>query len=83
MDFANKFRSDCTVNKCKDCGKFFRDAHALCPLAEMDVVNSNSDACASFIPATKEEAYCPSATNGDYSPSNPWDAPGMCIRDFI
>lgn len=27
--------------------------------------------------------YCPSATNGDYSPSNPWDAPGMSIRDFI
>lgn len=24
-----------------------------------------------------------SATNGDYSPSNPWDAPGMSIRDFI
>lgn len=27
--------------------------------------------------------YCPSATAGDYSPSNPWDAPGMSIRDFI
>lgn len=27
--------------------------------------------------------YCPSATNRDYSPSNPWDAPGMSIRDFI
>ena len=26
---------------------------------------------------------CPSSTNGDYSPSNPWDAPGMSIRDFI
>ena len=30
-----------------------------------------------------EEEYCTSATNGDYSPSNPWDAPGMSIRDFI
>jgi hypothetical protein len=29
------------------------------------------------------DAYCPSSTNGDYSPSNPWDAPGMSIRDFI
>ena len=29
------------------------------------------------------EEYTPSATNGDYSPSNPWDAPGMSIRDFI
>ena len=27
--------------------------------------------------------YTPSATNGDYSPSNPWDAPGMSIKDFI
>jgi hypothetical protein len=27
--------------------------------------------------------YTPSSTNGDYSPSNPWDAPGMSIRDFI
>lgn len=25
----------------------------------------------------------PSSTNGDYSPSNPWDAPGMSISDFI
>lgn len=24
-----------------------------------------------------------SSTNHDYSPSNPWDAPGMSIRDFI
>lgn len=30
-----------------------------------------------------EEEYIPSATNGDYSPNNPWDAPGMNIRDFI
>ena len=30
-----------------------------------------------------EEEYVPSATRGDYSPSNPWDAPGMCISDFI
>ena len=24
-----------------------------------------------------------SSTDGDYSPSNPWDAPGMSIKDFI
>lgn len=23
------------------------------------------------------------STFGDYSPSNPWDAPGMSVRDFI
>lgn len=27
--------------------------------------------------------YCPSATAGDYGPGNPWDAPGMSIKDFI
>lgn len=30
-----------------------------------------------------EDDYTPSATRGDYSPSNPWDAPGMSVRDFI
>ena len=30
-----------------------------------------------------EEEYYSSSTYGDYSPSNPWDAPGMSIRDFI
>lgn len=24
-----------------------------------------------------------SCTNGDYSPTHPWDAPGMSIKDFI
>lgn len=27
--------------------------------------------------------YTPSATARDYGPGNPWDAPGMSIRDFI
>lgn len=30
-----------------------------------------------------DDDYTPSATNGDYSPSHPWDAPGMSIHDFI
>lgn len=30
-----------------------------------------------------EEHYTPSATRGDYSPSCPWNAPGMSISDFI
>ena len=29
-----------------------------------------------------EPGYC-SATSGDYGPSNPWDAPGMSVEDFI
>lgn len=31
----------------------------------------------------EDEEYTPSSTNGDYSPSNPWDAPGMKQSDFI
>ena len=30
-----------------------------------------------------DDEYVPSSTNGDYSPSNPWDAPGMSVSDFI
>ena len=30
-----------------------------------------------------EEDYIPSSTRGDYGPSNPWDAPGMSIHNFI
>lgn len=30
-----------------------------------------------------EDEYVPSAENGDYGPSNPWDAPGCSIHDFI
>ena len=30
-----------------------------------------------------DDDYYTSSTCGDYSPSNPWDAPGMSIRDFI
>lgn len=31
----------------------------------------------------EDEHYIRSNTNGDYSPSNPWDAPGLSTRDFI
>lgn len=31
----------------------------------------------------ENEYYTPSCTNHDYGPSNPWDAPGMSIHDFI
>ena len=34
-------------------------------------------------PDWDDEDYVPSSTRGDYSPSNPWDAPGMKISDFI
>lgn len=31
----------------------------------------------------EDEEYIPSSTKGDYGPSNPWDAPGMSLKDFI
>lgn len=31
----------------------------------------------------EEEHYTSSSTAGDYSPSCPWNAPGMSVRDFI
>lgn len=31
----------------------------------------------------EEEMRYTSCTEHDYSPSNPWDAPGMSVRDFI
>jgi hypothetical protein len=30
-----------------------------------------------------EDDRVPSSTAGDYGPSNPWDAPGMSVHDFI
>ena len=33
--------------------------------------------------AAGEDADTPSSTGGDYSPANPWDAPGMSVSDFI
>lgn len=31
----------------------------------------------------EDEEYVPLSYNGDYGPSNPWDAPGMSIDMFI
>lgn len=69
--------------KCKDCARYFKDPHNLCYLAETEMVDGNTDACEDFEKYYGCDEYTPSATNGDYSPSNPWDAPGMSIRDFI
>ena len=30
-----------------------------------------------------DDHYRPCATNHDYSPSSPWNAPGMSVKDFI
>lgn len=42
----------------------------------------NVDAC-TYERFRRHDNYIRSSTNRDYSPSNPWDAPGMSIKDFI
>lgn len=59
--------------------------YEMCSSPEDEV--SEAQNCSQFEFGTPEvledDSYCPSSTFGDYSPSNPWDAPGMSIRDFI
>lgn len=53
-------------------------------ITEDDAIENAKDCCGYVLEEYEEgEDYCPSSTNRDYSPSNPWDAPGMSIRDFI
>ena len=39
--------------------------------------------CEAYCEDDEDEEPYTSSTNGDYGPGNPWDAPGMSIRDFI
>ena len=56
--------------KCKECARYFKDPHNLCYLAEIEEVNGESEACDKFeLVYDDEDDYCPSSTNGDYSPS--------------
>jgi hypothetical protein len=59
----------------------FDDPNAELHIYVLDIIGEVSNAHA--IDDYEEEEYIPSSTNGDYSPNNPWDAPGMSIKDFI
>ena len=48
-----------------------------------EIADINTDEDEWEEPDWDDEEYIPSAENGDYSPSHPWDAPGMSISDFI
>ncbi len=55
-----------------------------CMMYEMDECDARDMYCSCYEPETEEDYhYTPSSTAGDYGPGNPWDAPGMSIRDFI
>ena len=50
---------------------------------ELDALESGRYALDNPYWSWEEEHYTPSSTMGDYGPGNPWDAPGMSIRDFL
>lgn len=49
---------------------------------EMGECDGTNSECSRYEEGEEDE-YCPSCTAGDYSPSCPWNAPGMSVRDFI
>ena len=84
------------MKKCGNCKyRFFGDSYggmldscsdySMC-FSEADEIEHAAD-CGKYEEGTPdcliEDEYCPSSTNGDYSPSSPWNAPGMSIKDFI
>lgn len=57
-----------------------------CLAYEMCECDARQKSCERYVPETEEDRenhYCPSATAGDYSPSCPWNAPGMSVKNFI
>ena len=84
------------VRKCSNCkyrafGSMFGVDYCLdyeMTCTEEDEIKAASD-CPKYEEGTPaclerdEDGYYSSATNGDYSPSSPWNAPGMSIKDFI
>ena len=45
--------------------------------------NEAIDDVLSHLEVNEDDYNIPSAENGDYSPTHPWDAPGMSESDFI
>lgn len=55
----------------------------MCEWCRVELLLDSAEEDLGNIEDDDEEDYIRSATNGDYSPSNPWGAPGCSIRDFI
>lgn len=78
------------VKRCEDCANRFRknwwtgcvETCAIYETTENTVESARN--CGKYEEEDEEEEYyTPSCSTGDYSPNNPWDAPGMSIKDFI
>lgn len=78
--------SECK-NRCFDSwsGIDFCLGYEMTSSEEEEIITAES--CSHFSEGTpyclEKDNYCPSVTAGDYSPSSPWNAPGMSIYDFI
>ena len=66
---------------CENCVYFYKCLQEATELGQVFFPDSPSHACDEF--KWDKEEYIPSSTNRDYGPSNPWDAPGCSIKDFI
>ena len=53
----------------------------MCEWCQVERVVNNAKA--NLDDSDNNDYYNRSSTNGDYSPSSPWDAPGMSVSDFI
>ena len=81
-DYISRFRLEELTTKFKD-GLFECDEDFATEFFEEECELTDSEMEWLGIENNEEDEYTPCAENGDYSPSNPWDAPGMSIRDFI
>lgn len=74
------------MKKCSNC-KHHKweswDGYEYCMDYEMGVDATKCEHFEYGDPEDEDEEYRSSSTYGDYSPSHPWDAPGMCVADFI
>lgn len=73
------------ANSEEEADKVFREKSIECEFdfSNGDVIDTGYIIEDADGPDWDDEDYIPSSTNGDYSPSNPWDAPGMKMSDFI
>lgn len=84
----------CDVKKCGNCKyRFFSSWSGIESCIDYTMATTEEEEIASAADCKKyergtpdcfeDDMYSLSATNRDYSPSSPWNAPGMSIRDFI
>ena len=65
------------IDYCIDYETTCNEAEEICLALNCKLYEEGTPSC------LQNGSYCPSSTAGDYSPSSPWNAPGMSIKDFI